>query len=44
MFNSKKKITIEEYNGGKLDKCVINSEKEAEDLFKRWKKKGLFNK
>jgi hypothetical protein len=41
-MRNKKKISIEEYNGGKLDKCVINGEKDAEELFKRWKNKGFF--
>ena len=37
----KKKIKICEMDGRKLDSATISNEKEAEAVFKRWKKKGL---
>jgi hypothetical protein len=37
----KKKIKIEEWDGRKIDSAVIKCEKDADELFERWKKKGL---
>jgi len=38
----KKKIKISDASGTKLDSAVITNEKEADEVFSRWKKKGLF--
>ncbi len=40
-FFGKKKIRISEMDGTKLDSAIISSEKEADQVFKRWKLKGL---
>ena len=37
----KKKIKISEMDGTKLDTAIISSEKDADEVFSRWKKKGL---
>lgn len=38
----KRKIQIKDWDGAKLDSAVVSSTKEADKVFKRWKKKGLF--
>jgi len=40
-FFGKKKIRISEMDGTKLDSAIISCEKDAENVFKRWKQKGL---
>ena len=40
-FFGKKKLRICEMDGTKIDSAIISSDKEAQDVFKRWKKKGL---
>lgn len=39
---SKKKLKICDFDGKKIDSVIIKSEDEAEKVFTRWKKKGLF--
>jgi hypothetical protein len=39
---SKTKIKIFGWNNEKLDTGIVTNEKDAIDLFKRWKKKGFF--
>jgi len=41
-FQGKKKLKICDANGAKLDSAVITNEKDAEKVFTRWKKKGMF--
>jgi len=38
---SKKKLKLCDFDGRKIDTAIISSDKEAEEVFKRWKKKGL---
>ena len=38
----KKKIKICDSDGSKLDSAIISNDKDAQIVFNRWKKKGLF--
>ena len=41
-MRGKKKIKICDSDGSKIDVAMISSEQDAENVLKRWKKKGLF--
>ena len=37
-----RKLKLCDKNGFKIDSAVIQNEQQAEDVWKRWKRKGLF--
>lgn len=41
-MRGKKKIKICGSDGSKIDVATISNEQDAENVLKRWKKKGLF--
>jgi hypothetical protein len=37
-----KKIKIYDYDGTRIDTCVVKDNNDVKNAFKRWKLKGLF--